>query len=123
MNKQALEICVKYRGFVKHSDATGLYISWCPMLDIKSQGTSPEQARASLDDSVRLFVVHCFRRGILEETLRRLGLEEVVDNTIDGAEEEGISVRPLPAASVVLDTWEGTVPLHLGSAPQQLSAQ
>lgn len=55
MNKQALEICVKYRGFLKHSDATGLYVSWCSMLDIKSQGTTRTQARASLDDSVSLY--------------------------------------------------------------------
>jgi predicted RNase H-like HicB family nuclease len=117
MNKQALEITVKYRGFVKHSDATGLYISWCPMLDIKSQGTTVAQARESLDDAVKLFVVHCFRRGILEQTLKRLGLEEVdyahADVTDGGGER--ISVRPIPASKSIVETWENFVPLHLGN--------
>ena len=124
MHKQALEICVKYRGYVRLSDGTGLYLSWCPMLDIKSQGTSIEQARASLDDSVRLFVVHCCRRGILERTLERLGLQEVEDDGSGADGEEMISVRPVPATKPIVETWEGSVPVRYEShTPAALSAE
>ena len=113
----ALEISVKYRGFVRHSDATGNFLSWCPLLDIKSQGRTIEEARASLDDSVRAFVVHCFRRGILEEVLKRRGLEECTPRLGgNGADDSGehVSVRPVAAATDgLLDSWEGNVPLHL----------
>jgi hypothetical protein len=116
---QTLEIEVKYWGYVKLSDATGLYVSWCPLLDIKSQGTTQEQARAALDDSVKLFVMHCFRRGILEQVLKSRGLEpqEIADaeSSDDG---ECVSVRPLPAASELLDAWEGTVPLFMVASNQ-----
>jgi hypothetical protein len=113
MRKQALEIRVNYRGYVKHSDATGLFLSWCPMLEIKSQGTTAAQARAALDDSVRLFVVHCFRRGILESTLSTMGLQEV--EAVEDHEER-ISVRPIPVDDDnILDSWDGSVPVRLGT--------
>jgi hypothetical protein len=113
-----LELCVRYRGFVKHSDTTGLFLSWCPMLDIKSQGRTSEEAREALDDSVRLFVVHCFRRGILEEVLKECGLEERPSEESDGDGEaddcgESVSLRSIPAEPESLDSWEGQVPLHL----------
>jgi hypothetical protein len=116
MHKQALELAVKYRGYVSLSDASGLYVSWCPLLDIKSQGTSAEEARASLNDSVRMFVVHCFRRGILEEVLKNLGLEETLDDAPEP--EEHVSVRPIPAAKPLVESWEGEVPLYLVAAAQ-----
>ena len=118
MYKQALELAVKYRGYVKVSDVSGLYVSWCPMLDIKSQGTSMEQAKASLDDSVRLFVVHCFRRGILEEVLKKLGLKEIPEDAPEP--EEHISVRPIPVAvpKPEVDSWLGEVPLYLVASAQ-----
>lgn len=114
---KGIEIAVKYRGYVRLSDQTGNYVSWCPMLDIKSQGRSIEEARASLDDSVRLFVVHCFRRGILEEALKRRGLEEQpVDAPIEGdCAGEHISLRPVEATDT-FESWEGQVPLNLVAA-------
>lgn len=114
-----MEICVKYKGFVRMSDASGLYVSWCPMLDVVSQGRTQAEAQACLDDAVRLFVVHSFKRGILERVLAERGLvpvDEPSDVAIQDPDDsgEGISVRP---ASAPLHAWDGSVPLHLmGSA-------
>ncbi len=117
-----LEISVKYRGYVKLSDTSGNYVSWCPLLDIKSQGRTADEARASLDDSVKLFVVHCFRRGILEETLKRRGLaQEPDDHVVANESDEHVSVT-VQAAEESIDSWEGFVPLNLIMAEQSKRA-
>ena len=127
---QALEICVKYNAYLRRSDATGLFVSWCPLLDLKSQGTTVEQAKASLNDSVRLFVRHCYQRGILEDVLKGLGLEPEPydgDTAPEGEDADGdhrresVSVRSIPMPAEGTDPWEpwtGEVPLHLVAAAQ-----
>ena len=55
---QQLEIAVTYVGYVRRSDTTGLFVSWCPLLDIKSQGVTQEQAKLALEDSIGLFLRH-----------------------------------------------------------------
>lgn len=118
---QTLQLEVKYRGYLKLSDATGLYVSFCPMLDIMSQGRTQEEARASLDDAVRLFVTHCFRRGILEQALKRRGLEPVDSATEISGDVEGISVRPAPKEECI-NEWSGSVPLNFGFVQQVATA-
>lgn len=128
---KGIEICVKYRALFRRSDATGLFLSWCPLLDIKSQGRTENEAKAALNDSVRLFVRNCYQRGILDEILLGLGLvpDPYVDDSADDGQDDSdggqecVSVRPIGVAAP-LDAWEpwiGEVPLHLIAA-QKLAA-
>ena len=113
---RGIEFVVKYMALFRLSDATGLYLSWCPLLDIKSQGRTEEEAKTSLNDAVRLFVRNCYRRGILDEVLLSLGLEPGPDDG-DGDDDDGrecISVRPI--AERDWEPWIGEVPLSLVAA-------
>ena len=113
-----LEIAFKLQCCSKQSDATGLYIGWCPALDMMSQGRSAEQARASLDDSIRLYLHHCLKRGVLDEALARLGFTTTNDDGIDDADVDVIHVREQReevVEDVGVDCWTGeySVPLHV----------
>ncbi len=50
--------------YAEPSAQTILFVSRCPALKIVSQGRTMDEARAALDDSVRLYIEHCQRRGI-----------------------------------------------------------
>ena len=44
----------------------GQYVSKCPELGVASFGTTPEKARAALEEAVELFVSNAKRLGILK---------------------------------------------------------
>ncbi len=113
-----MTITLKLRCFSRTSDSSGLVVATCPSLDIKSQGTNPEQARAALQDSIELFLRHCWKRGIFEEVLRRRGFEPCADGDGDGAcDVIHISERP-----DAFESWTGDfeVPFHLVAEAQRL---
>lgn len=61
-------------GVVHRDDASGLFVSKCPELDICSQGRTEDEAKAALEDALDLYVTHCVRRGILFDILKQRGI-------------------------------------------------
>ncbi|MGQ0655262.1 MAG: type II toxin-antitoxin system HicB family antitoxin [Betaproteobacteria bacterium] len=53
-----------------------LFISWCPLLDVYSQGKTKKEALVNLNEAVRLFIESCLQRGTLEQVLRDSGFEQ-----------------------------------------------
>lgn len=43
------------------------YVSKCPELGVASCGTSPEQARAALEEAVELYLTNAKKLGLLED--------------------------------------------------------
>lgn len=111
-----LQFHLRLRCYVKQSDSTGLFITSCPTLDIKSQGRTEEEAKAALRDSIELFLLHCWKRGIIAEALARRGFEPCSGDDVHG-DGEIISMSEMPAAPVDDDVhaWDGdfTVPFHV----------
>ncbi|MDP3639859.1 MAG: type II toxin-antitoxin system HicB family antitoxin [Nanoarchaeota archaeon] len=52
----------------------GTYSSWCPELDVASQGNTVEEARKNLKEAVELHVETMVQNGDLQALLDKLGL-------------------------------------------------
>lgn len=96
---------------VKRDDLTGVFVSHCPSLDVYSQGRTDEEARDALQDALRLYLSHCFKRGILEEVIAKRGFQPTDDEDDDGVEH--ISV-------LNADEWEIMVPIELAIAKKMM---
>lgn len=51
----------------------GMYVSYCPALDLYSQGATVKEARANIAEAVQLFIESCFERGTLRDVLLECG--------------------------------------------------
>lgn len=51
------------------------FVSFCPPLDVYSQGPSEEAALENLVEALQLFVESCFARGTLDRVLKDCGFE------------------------------------------------
>jgi len=52
----------------------GRYASWCPELDVASQGDTVEESRQNLKEAVELHVDTMIENGDLKELLGKIGL-------------------------------------------------
>ncbi len=50
-------------------------ISYCPALDVRSQGDTEQEALDNLSEALRLFILSYFERGRLERVLKDRGFE------------------------------------------------
>ena len=55
------------------------FISWCPLLDVYSQGKSKKAALNNLEDALKLFIESCYQRGVLAQVLNDSGFNPVGD--------------------------------------------
>ena len=55
----------------------GGYVSYCPALDIVSQGETFAEAKANIKEAVGLLVETCFERGTLAKRLAKSGFQMV----------------------------------------------
>lgn len=51
----------------------GMYVSYCPALDLYSQGATAKEARENIIEATQLFIESCFARGTLRDVLRECG--------------------------------------------------
>lgn len=51
------------------------FVASCPILDVVSQGETPEKAKANLAEALSLFLISCYERGVLEAVLKRCGFK------------------------------------------------
>ena len=54
----------------------GKYTSWCPELDVASQGVSMEDARKNLQEAVELHVETMVENGDVQLLLEKMGFDE-----------------------------------------------
>ncbi len=47
---------MQFTATVKKDDETGLYVAWCPEIDIASQGESVEDALNNLKEALELYL-------------------------------------------------------------------
>ncbi len=71
------------------------WISACPSLDVYSQGRSEEEAKASLEEAISLWIESCIERNTLGRALQELGFRPAPWN-LPATEGEGeVRVRAL----------------------------
>ncbi len=56
---------------------TGVYVGFCPVLDLYSQGTSEGEAEEAIVSAATLFIGSCYERDNLHSVLRQRGLKKV----------------------------------------------
>jgi len=76
------------------------FIANCPVLDVCSQGSTLEQAKKNLSETLSLFFISCYERGTLETVLHNCGFQPVItDDQLKGTPqlqmEDYVNV-PLP---------------------------
>jgi len=49
------------------------YASYCPVLDVASQGVTEEEARKNLSEALFSFLISCHERGVLDAVLKDCG--------------------------------------------------
>lgn len=98
------------------------WVAGCPKLDIFSQGETEEQAKAALDEAIKLWLESCLDRRVLDEALRECGFRRVT-----AAEEARcdhvIALRP--AAQQIdpgADTFDLTLTIPAYQAAAALAA-
>lgn len=50
-----------------------VYVSFCPVLDIASQGCTQKEAIASVKEAIELFITTCIEMGTINDVLRECG--------------------------------------------------
>lgn len=86
----------------------GQYISYCPVLDVYSQGSTKHSAQENLVEALQLFLISCYERGTLQTVLNDSGFSPAAD--LERAE-----IRQYPNLSSI------TVPLPFELSDSRLS--
>ncbi len=70
------------------------WVASCPQLHVASQGSTPEEAMAMLQEAMALFIEGCCEEGIMDRVLDESGLEvRVTANAVDhAAAQDTVSV-------------------------------
>lgn len=99
-------------------DVEGLYVSFCPKLDMYSQGRTQEEAKQAIESAIGLWVQTCYERGVLEKALKQAGFTRMAAGTTLAPEAERISVLPAGLG----EEFSVDVPLYLLNARQEVHA-
>ena len=67
-----VSIRLRLRAHIK-KEKPGMYVSYCPALDLYSQGATAKEARLNIIEAVQLFIESCFEDGVLNDVLRASG--------------------------------------------------
>ncbi len=70
-----MQIIWKGKILVREDCELGVWVGWCPRFDLFSQGTSLEEAIKAIEGTVVSWVSVCYRRGILDACLDKLGFD------------------------------------------------
>lgn len=112
--KLQVNIDIRLQAGVRYDDESELWVSWCPALDIHSQGTTEERAKASLREALGMYVKYCFEQQILDNILCKRGFavsKGPKDPKSEGDGGECIAIQPISDANA----FDLTVPLPLES--------
>lgn len=118
-----LEINIKLRAAVRYDTETTGWVSWCPALDLYSQGKTRKRAQDALNEAIGMYVRYCAQKKILDDVLSERGFVpvqrdgETIDVNDDEALEEFIDVRVLPERTQhVPAMFDVTIPLPMVAA-------
>jgi len=72
-----------------------VYVAFCPVLDIASQGCSGQEARDNLAEAISLFFLTCIEMGTFSDVLKQCGFTPALEHPQADDGFEHINV-PLP---------------------------
>lgn len=96
----------------RRDDDTGIFVSWCPPLNIYSQGETAQEAVSAAQSAASMFLKHCLRKNILETILKERGFVRIADHgtlptisiAISKPEYQCLSTMNIPVCMSQVDT-------------------
>ena len=102
------------------------WLAWCRPLDILSQGSSREKAKASLGEAIELWFESCLQRGVLDAALREAGFTHgKPGETLPSGTTNAVEVHPsvaVPLSGFTPDYIEVSVPAYIAAHQLEPSA-
>ena len=89
-----------------YEEKPGLYVSYCPALDLCSQGENREEAEKNIIEATELFIQSCLKRNTLNDVLTESGFCPV------GAKPRKKKAGRTPAPDVATQ-WQIRIPAEL----------
>lgn len=91
----ALEVNFRLNAGLRYDDEVGVYVTWCPALDVRSQGGTEVEAKRALLSAIKLYLTHCYKRSILDDLLNKRGfrMSEGVGQDDGISDDEIIQIR------------------------------
>jgi predicted RNase H-like HicB family nuclease len=110
-----MKIEINLRAAVGFDSQAGVWVSWCPALDIYSQGESKSEARLALNEALTSYVKYCYKSQILDNVLVKRGFQVSPDSQVATDGDEYIDVQKLDHGQFS-HTFDLTVQVPLTSA-------
>lgn len=114
--KRKIELEFRVKVPIDYKDDEVGVISFCPLLDIYSQGDTEEEAKSNLQEAIMLFITSCFERGCLDEVLKGCGFE-VVNEVKEVKVKKSKDLRAAPSHAA--DFLSLSLPLAVSHAAQK----
>lgn len=71
---KGIELSFNLEFGTRHDEVAGVYVGWCPLLDVYSQADTKEQAEEAVVDATQAYIVTCYELDTLHKVLRKQGL-------------------------------------------------
>lgn len=115
-----LKITASVKGAVRKDEPLGVYVAYCPALQIYSQGTDEARAHEALKGAVMLFLSACIKHGVLDQALKERGFSGVDSSEPTSPRQK---MGEYVAVQKYDDTFDFDVPLYLlQQQSQEISA-
>lgn len=95
-----VQVSFRLKIATRHDSEAGVYVGYCPSLNLYSQGRTDHEAEDAAVSAATLFIVACYERDILHRVLRKRGMTKATPGSAALAEmranpdREFIAVEP-----------------------------
>jgi hypothetical protein len=86
-DNRRIEIDFKLPAAWRFDKTANVFVSWCPALDLYSQGTSSEEAMEALRHGIHSFIRVCYKRNILDNFLNDQGYKALNEREAGAARD------------------------------------
>jgi len=90
---QSLEVTFSLAFGTRRDEDADVYVGYCPLLNLYSQGTTEEEAETAVVDAAQLFIVTCYGRDTLHRVLRSRGMKKAIPGTARSESSQYITVK------------------------------
>ena len=115
-----IKFTVNLLGATRKDEQAGVFVSFCPALNIYSQGVTEEDAHKALQETIELYLETCYEHGILRAELKKSGFVSTREPMLQPKQacEEFIKIEKANFDHV----FEMDIPWNLVAAAQEHDA-
>ena len=106
-------LVAQLRGVIRRDEDASVFVSYCPALNIFSQGESEDEARRAIGSAVGLFLDACYERGQLDRALREAGFSKSSRTGVVPVKSLGLDQEWIAVQERYDEVFDFDVPLHL----------